>query len=239
MAPFGHVLVAANAGPGRALFYTSRDFRGFLDEAAIEELRAYLLSRFGLTAALRTCSQVHGDRLATAEGGSAPWCEEASCDAIWTDRREVALGIKVADCLPVSLSDPVSSTLANIHAGWRGAAAPIVTNTLRSLAGNGFDVTAATAWLGPSIRACCFEVGDEVVAAMSAAHGNINRFVDRSRGPRPYLDLAGVVTEELLRAGFSSDSIFDCGICTRCDERFHSYRRGRENAGRNLAVLAQ
>src|SRR5262249_47968226 len=153
------------------------------------------------------------------------------CDALFTAERGVALGIKVADCLPVSLCDPVHRVIANIHSGWRGAVQNITAEMLDTLARDtAFDPAAAWAYLGPSIRVCCFEVGEEVAVRFD------ERWIDRTRGAKPHVDLVRM-TEELLRARGVA-RVIDTGFCTRCDPRFHSYRRDKKS-GRNLAIAAQ
>jgi copper oxidase (laccase) domain-containing protein len=130
--------------------------------------------------------------------------------------------------------DPVHSVIANIHSGWRGAAQGITSKTLDIvMAETPFDAAASRTWLGPSIRVCCFEVGEEVASQFD------ERYVDRSY-PKPHLDIPAF-TKNILRAGgFADDAIIDTELCTRCDGSiFHSFRRDPKSGGRNLAVVAQ
>ena len=231
---------------GFALFYTTADYDGAIGAALMDVLR----ERFGVES-LATCTQVHG--AAVEQAKACP----TECDALFTDQRHLALGIKVADCLPVSLCDPAHRVIANIHSGWRGAVQNIVAATLDTLARDtAFDPAEAFAYLGPSIRVCCFEVGEEVAAQFDA------RFVDRTRGEKPHIDLAKFTDDILRRRGVVH--VIDTALCTRCDEgvaesrglevapssapqprdpatpqlRFHSYRRDKKS-GRNLAIAAQ
>jgi len=242
----GRIVIPEPLPDGFALFYTTADFDGRIDP----ELLAVLRERFGIEAALETCNQVH-----SAHIHRAPATNE--CDALFTDQRGIALGIKVADCLPVSLCDPVHRVIANIHSGWRGAAQQITTATLDALAREtSFDPPSAYAYLGPSIRVCCFEVGEEVAVQFD------ERWIDRQRGPKPHLDLVKMTEDVLRQRGVAN--VIDTGLCTRCDDgvagsrglevsrcsasrprdretsqlRFHSYRR-EKRSGRNLAIAAQ
>jgi YfiH family protein len=228
----------ATTPDGFVLFYTGVDFDGRLGAESVERIIATMAKVGGSPAALTTCHQVHGVGVA-AFRQSEGWCEEASCDALWSASHRSALAIKVADCLPVTLFDSGAMTFANIHSGWRGSAAKIVEATIREVeAHSHFSPARAHVWLGPSIRQCCFQVGEEVIDAFSAAFGDVSSFVDRTRGERPYLDLVGVTGAALERLGFASGAILDSGICTRCDTRFHSYRRDSGQSGRNLAIAA-
>ena len=117
-----------------------------------------------------------------------------------------------------------------------------------------FQLSSASVWLGPSIRVCCFEVGEEVAEQFTSSCAVAERFVDRS-GARPHVDLVGLTAEVLRNEGFAPERIFDTGLCTRCDRGvealrglspgvtgealFHSYRRDPKRGGRNLAIAAQ
>lgn len=236
--PFGRVVVPAALPTGRGLFYTTEDFDGRLDEGAVAGLTQYIDDRFGFVTALSTCHQVHGTKAVRIDGSEGPE-ERKGCDALVTDSRGTALGIKVADCLPITLFQ--GKLTANIHSGWRGTAGRIVASAFRELRSwDSFAPGEATVFLGPSIRSCCFEVGEEVVAQFAAAFGDISPHLDRSRGTRPFLDNVGITSDALAAEGVLPERIFDSGLCTRCDGSiFHSYRRSGANAGRNLAVAAQ
>jgi copper oxidase (laccase) domain-containing protein len=89
----------------------------------------------------------------------------------------------------------------------------------------------AAAWLGPSIRVCCFEVGEEVAGQFDEA------FIDRTHA-KPHVDIAGLVAARLRARGVAR--VHDSALCTRCDRSiFHSYRRDGKRGGRNLAILTK
>ena len=87
--------------------------------------------------------------------------------------------------------------------------------------------------IGPSIRSCCYEVGDIVLAPL-AARCPYWRDLVKEKGDLPagqaggkaMLDLQGLVHRQLLGLGVSPDRIEISEACTACDpERFESYRR--------------
>lgn len=229
----GRIAVPPYVPPRFAVFATTRDFAGFLDAAAVDAISAVIRDRFGIDATLTTCAQVHGAdvRRAIAE---KEWRECDSCDALWSDERGVSLGIKVADCLPITMVDPSHSVVANIHSGWRGAVQNIAAATVDALVGETpFEPPTAIAYLGPSIRVCCFEVGEEVATRFAPD------FVDRSH-ERPHVDLPAFTIDILRARGFRDELIFDSELCTRCEgSAFHSFRRDGSGGGRNLAIVAQ
>jgi len=237
--PLGRIVVAPELAEGVGLFYTTIDYNGRLDETEAARIAALIEQRFGVNATLATCTQVHG---ATVERirASGTWRECDSCDALATSERGVALGIKVADCLPVTIVEAGQEVLANIHSGWRGAARQITSRTIDVLERDfPFRPREAAAYLGPSIRVCCFEVGEEVVAEFQSAFEAFDRFVDRTKA-KAHIDLPALTHAILVERGFDPSCIFDSGLCTRCDGSiFHSFRRGGRGGGRNLAIVAQ
>jgi YfiH family protein len=228
----GRIVVPPSLPDGFALFYTTIDFDGRLDQEAAARLMDIVRNRFGIDATLSTCVQVHGKSVVRATSDTR-WRECDSCDALCSTESGAALGIKVADCLPVSIADMDRGVIANVHSGWRGAVQKIVAEAIGVL---GTVSPNAQAWLGPSIRVCCFEVGEEVVDEFRASYSNAEAFVDRSNA-KPHIDLPGLTTALLIERGVAPQHIHDSLLCTRCDGSiFHSYRR--ERGGRNLAVAA-
>ncbi|HEX7155015.1 MAG TPA: peptidoglycan editing factor PgeF [Thermoanaerobaculia bacterium] len=230
----GRIVVPSTLPAGFALFYTTRDFPGRLSGGVADDLTSVIRDHFGLETSLITCNQVHGATVTRVKSEKG-WRECDSCDALWSDQNHVALGIKVADCLPVTMLDSTHSVLANVHSGWRGAVARITASTVDAItAASAFDPTTAHAYLGPSIRVCCFEVGEEVAAQFD------DQYLDRSRGSKPHVDLVAYTADILRARGFDGSRIFDSEMCTRCDDSlFHSYRRDAAASGRNLSIVAQ
>ncbi len=222
----GRIVVPEELPEGKALFYTTLDFHGRLDDEIAQQIADVIRERFGVESMLATCNQVHGVTVRRVSA-SHRWRESSSCDALWTAEPRVALGIKVADCLPVTIMN--GNVIANIHSGWRGAVQGITGATVDALP---IDRAEAFALLGPSIRVCCFEVGEEVAVQFD------ERFVDRSHA-KPHVDIPALTIDLLRERGFTADHIVDSGLCTRCKGSiFHSYRRDG-SGGRNLTIVAQ
>jgi YfiH family protein len=226
--PFGRIVIPERLPAGKALFYTTIDFDG----RQLNEIPGFVAQRFGIEATLNTCTQVHGATVVSVQSLLPAVRGTPTCDALWTADTHVALGIKVADCLPVTLMG--GGVLANIHSGWRGTVQRITAITLDTIEREtSFDPRTSFAFLGPSIRVCCFEVGEEVATQFDA------RFVDRSHA-KPHVDVVRHTIELLIDRGFVARNIIDSGLCTRCDGSiFHSYRREGKGGGRNLAIAAQ
>jgi YfiH family protein len=229
----GRIAVPDTLPPRFALFCTTHDFDGKLNAGSTSAIVATLQQRFGIQSTLTTCTQVHSANV-TRANAQKEWRECDSCDALWSDETEVALGIKVADCLPLAMVDPSHSVIANVHSGWRGAVQGITAATIDTIAREtSFDASAAHAYLGPSIRVCCFEVGEEVASQFDERH------IDRTHA-KPHVDLVSFTRDILRSRGFDDSRIHDSELCTRCDGSiFHSYRRDGKGGGRNLMFAAQ
>ena len=108
--------------------------------------------------------------------------EQCSGDALLTDQAGVLLSVRTADCLPILVVDPRLRAVAAVHAGWRGAAAEIVRNSVnemgRVFGSRARDILAA---IGPSIRVCCYEVGKEVKDAFGRFAASDRYFRETAR----------------------------------------------------------
>jgi YfiH family protein len=168
--------------------------------------------------------QIHSARVLPASPGE---CGEG--DALVARDAGLTLSVVTADCVPVLLAGP--GGLAAVHAGWRGIADGAVPATLEKLDG---PLSDWTAWIGPSIGPCCYEVGEDVAAQVAAA--SAPEVVVAGPAGRPHLDLQAAVRRQLEAGGVTGVRVV--AHCTRCDaERLWSYRREGKRAGRNLAFI--
>jgi YfiH family protein len=183
--------------------------------------------------------QVHGATILPVNDGTGPRLGEG--DAVVTDRPGTLIGIATADCVPILLIAPAARACAAIHAGWRGTAADITRKAVAALADRFAlppgDLEAA---IGPAICGPCYEVGDEVVNALTAALGRHTACgITHPNGARPHADLRAINRALLIAAGLRPDRVHLVGGCTACDTDFpcHSYRRDAQAAGRQLSVI--
>ena len=125
--------------------------------------------------------QVHGRGVVVVQRGqprpSAVYPPEA--DVLISNDGQCAIAVLSADCVPLLIADPTTGVVAAAHAGWRGTAAGAARAAVEAMHRE-FGVTAAdlVAAIGPSIGACCYEVGEELVDAFVAA-GHQRAEIDR------------------------------------------------------------
>ncbi|WP_353661531.1 peptidoglycan editing factor PgeF [Hydrogenimonas sp. SS33] len=161
--------------------------------------------------------QVHGDTVRIVKK-RAP-ATLAACDAIVTDCPNLVLAVMVADCIPLLLYDEKRGVVAAVHAGRNGVFLDIAGKTVAKMAETfGCDPADIKARLGPSIHACCYEVGPEIARI---ARKNFPEAYVNGR----YLDLPGMTAWQLERAGLSKKQIDRSPRCTCCDGDYFSYRR--------------
>jgi polyphenol oxidase len=162
-------------------------------------------------------------------------------DILVTDDPSVALAVQVADCVPLLMADPRTGAVAAVHAGWRGTAAGAARAAVDALERQfGTDASQLGVAQGPSIGACCYEVGADLVAAFEAAGcaQASARWFSRDANGRLRLDLWAANRDQLLERGVPAAQIHQCGLCTASHpEWFASYRRDGRGTGRIAAVI--
>ena len=173
---------------------------------------------------LAWAKQVHSAVALPARPGA---CGEG--DALFAGETGLALSVVTADCVPVLVAGPEG--LAAIHAGWRGIVGGIIPRTLAAMKGRPAEWTA---WVGPAIGVCCYEVGEEVADQVVGASGE--EVAVPGPAGKPHLDLPGAARRQLVQAGVGDVIVLP--RCTRCDEAtLWSYRRDGKRAGRDLGLI--
>lgn len=178
--------------------------------------------------------QVHGTAAVTirAPAGGAKEVCAGECDALATDEPGNALVVQTADCVPILIAG--RRAVGAAHAGWRGTAKNVAAEAVSALRALGEDPALLRAWIGPSIGACCYEVGGEVAAQFAGD------FLRAACGGGFRLDLRAVNVSQLVGAGVPRDAIAVHPVCTKCGgDRYASYRRDGAKAGRMIALIAR
>jgi polyphenol oxidase len=181
--------------------------------------------------------QCHSDLIHTLTQ-SPPAEFFADGDGLVTDRQGLLLSVLTADCMPVLIADIKNRVVAAVHAGWRGTAKRIIEKTLakmeRQFASSPENCIAV---IGPAIRGCCYEVGEEVFDAFQQFDYAASLFQIRSKGKQS-LDLPTAGRFQLLRAGLKGMNIFSDPPCTACNlDQFFSHRGEHGRTGRMMGVI--
>ncbi len=170
--------------------------------------------------------QVHGNHVHVVDADSRG--VTAVADGMVTAAANMILGILTADCVPILLIDEQARVAGALHAGWRGVIANIASAGVTAMESLGARRERIRAALGPAIGSCCFEVDIELARRFEAEIAEAGRHVYRENGRKAFMDLKGLVRDQLMRAGLGADSITDVAICTRCSsDRYFSRRAAK------------
>jgi len=163
--------------------------------------------------------QVAGDDVASVCGPGLA----GEADALVSAVPDLCLSVAVADCVPVALVG--EHKIGMVHSGWRGTLARVSGKAARRLGGAGLR-----AYIGPSIRRCCYEVSPELAAQFATQFGEdvvSNRHLSLQDAIR--LDLEGAGVE-----------VNDLELCSGCrPDLFYSHRKEGPLTGRNLASVVR
>ncbi len=74
--------------------------------------------------------QIHSSHIICTDQPRPLDTPHQKADAIITDRSEITLFMRFADCVPIFLYDPVHKIIAIVHAGWKGTVNKIVSKSV-------------------------------------------------------------------------------------------------------------
>jgi len=167
-------------------------------------------------------------------------------DGLITDKKDIALTTKNADCILFLFYDPVKKVIANVHSGWKGTFQKIAEKTVQKMIDcykcNPADIICC---ICPAIRKCHFEVDEEVKDLCSEIFAFTNKLEEIIEvgeikdGKTKYMIDTVLINKILLKeCGLKENNIIDCGICSVCNkDKIHSARVEGENFKRATAII--
>ena len=188
--------------------------------------------------------QVHGTRVMTVTPASMTGNGSAliEADGMVTSSPGVMLGVKTADCVPVLLADTRQRVVAAIHAGWRGTAAGIVEQGVAKMSDEfGSRMEDLVGAVGPSIRACCYTVGEEVRTAFEARYRYAGDLFEED-GDGLKVNLWDANRKQMVDAGLRPERVSVLAECTACARvrgrrKYFSHRAEKGFTGRGLGAI--
>ncbi|MEQ6341317.1 MAG: peptidoglycan editing factor PgeF [Gammaproteobacteria bacterium] len=199
--------------------YASLNLGGHVGDApqAVAANRTQVVRQLGLPGMPLWLNQVHGITVVDA-AHAAPGC---AADASFTREPGVVCAVLTADCLPLLLCDKAGSTVAAVHAGWRGLAAGVIEVTLAAMQVPPEDLMV---WLGPAIGPHAFEVGSEVREAFTSHDSAAAEAFHPSSAGCWLADIYQLARQRLARQGVTA--VYGGERCTYTEaQHFYSYRR--------------
>ena len=124
--------------------------------------------------------QVHSAEAIIADAPRDPNLPLIQADAIFTDKPEVTLYLRFADCVPILFYDSKQGVVGLAHAGWlgtvRGMTSAAVSKMREHYGSKPENISAA---IGPSIGVDHYEVGADVIAKVQRVFRLGCRTLDR------------------------------------------------------------
>jgi len=216
------------------------------DPQAVAENRMRVAAHLGHAgAAVSTLWQIHSplcltlDAPLTHRGQDLP-----KADAMVTDKAGVIIGALSADCGPVLFKGTKANgapIIGAAHAGWGGALAGILEQTIHSMVQGGCAQESITACLGPCLHQASYEVQESFSYPFIEQNKSAAQFFkSAAKSAHLMFDLPGYIVFRLKNAGIGR--IHTIPIDTYADEqRCFSYRRathrGENDYGRQISAI--
>ncbi len=181
----------------------------------------------------------HGTYALIAKAPRPPeWARPPKADIILTNKPEVTLFMRYADCVPILLFDPVKKAIGLAHAGWRGTVRKVVAKAIEAIQSEyGSNPVDLVVCIGPTICTEHYEVGGEVVEQVRAAFGEKAESLLQRHNGSTHFDLVGANRLTLQETGVRQ--IENADLCTASNtEDWFSHRASGGRTGRFGVLLA-
>ena len=183
------------------------------DPEHVNTNRELLQQAAGLSIEPFWLNQVHSNTVADASCDGVPDADASTA----TSAGSVCV-VMTADCLPLLMCDTDGTTVAAVHAGWRGLESGVIENALTHFRGKEVLV-----WLGPAISAAAYEVDDALRERFLALDDMFSEAFTEGRPGHWQFDLYAAARSILRSNGVAN--IYGGNFCTFEDQRFYSHRR--------------
>ena len=159
-------------------------------------------------------------------------------DFIVTNKKNCALVVLTADCIPLVLYDKKKGAIGIVHAGWKGTANGVVFRAIEKMQHvYGTSLKDVQCFFGWSAGDCCYEVTSEFLEHFKNFDYGHNRFIQKQN--KIFFNNRLHVCDGLKKFGIQSENIYTTNeLCTICNIRFCSARREKEHAGRQVTFVA-
>ncbi len=170
-----------------------------------------------------TSHQVHGKEVKIVQENG----EKLIADGLLTKSTNVVLGVRVADCLPVSMK--TENICGLLHVGWRGMIEGIIEEGIKKMTEEGKVKAEDIIFeIGPGIGSCHFEIGEDLVKRFSedkVIKDPAPYLIEKKE--RVFLDLKKIVRDKIISQGGRVIKI--SSICTFCSDDHFSFRRNNKS----------
>lgn len=207
-----------------SIYKTDKFIYGFSTKGT--NIVSKIINKLNISPLVVSSDQVHGAGVAEYDGVNLFY---KGVDSLVTNKKNVMLTIRTADCVPIVLFSKLSLAASVVHAGRKGTMFEIIPETIKKMQVlYGVEPEDVIAHIGPCIRKCCYEVGSDVVAEL-----NDNEFVENilscDHNNKYKLDLVEYNIMQMVNAGVKRENIVDINHCTAClSDLYYSYRKNKD-----------
>lgn len=182
--------------------------------------------------------QVHGEDVIYVDKPRPTEVHHLKADAVITNKPEVTLFMRFADCVPIFLYDPVNKVVGLVHSGWKGTIKKVAKTAILGMVQNyGSNPKNILAGIGPSICVEHYSIGPEIVELVLKSFGNLgNRLLLTEDGTVKF-DLWEANRHLLVEAGLTGIEM--SGLCTAGNlNDWYSHRGENGKTGRFGALIS-
>ena len=166
-------------------------------------------------------------------------------DGLITNKKNIAITSKNADCILFFFYDSKNKVIANVHSGWKGTFKRIAIKTVKKMINEfGSNPEDILCFISPSIRKCHFEVDSDVKEMCENIFSELSLDKIISKGEikenkqKYMIDTVLINKEGLLNLGLKEENIIDSGICSVCHkDEVHSARAEGDGFKRETAII--
>lgn len=169
--------------------------------------------------------QVHGNWLCIADTTTKSM--DGEYDGIISKVSKIKPWVLLADCNGIVMMG--NEWYGVIHAGRRWLRNGIIENAIDIFKEHNEDISELKIYIGPSIRVCCYEVGEEFLEYFD------QKYITKREG-KLYFDMIAVAKNILTNEWILVENIEINESCTHCSWKFFSYRNNNNNQRLVVAV---
>ena len=166
-------------------------------------------------------------------------------DGLLTDKENITLSSKNADCILLFFYDPVKKVIGDVHSGWKGTFKKIAQITVQKMIEEyGSNPSDIQVYICPSIRKDHFEVDEDIKEMCESIFNyfgteDIIFKGDIVEGKQKYnIDLVQITKKLLLESKVLENNIIDSEICSVCEQdEVYSARAQGDNFKRGTAII--
>jgi YfiH family protein len=181
--------------------------------------------------------QVHSAEVAYAIAPRKLNVSHSQADAILTDKSDVTLLMRFADCVPILMYDPIKRVAGIVHSGWPGTVKRVARAAVEAMQEaygcHPCDIISA---IGPSIGAHHYQIGTDVEEQVRNTFGYDASALLPSANGGVQFDLWAANRLVLEDCGVRQVEV--AGLCTVCHpEDWYSHRGDKGRTGRFGALI--